>query len=341
VVRLHFTFHDLRRVRVADRPYPLIETVLALWRLQGSDAGVLFDSWRRHVRMTAMTEPPMLARLTGLAPNGGGLPSFLVPIGHSQDLDGWIDSVRSAPQARVRGDLASFARAARRPLRGWLRELADTATARRDLEESLRSFQRAAIAPVATAMAAAVEHERASRARDLLDGGLDRLFGNLPGIRWEPPTLNVPCPADLDIPLGGRGLVLVPSYFCWDLTPVIHDPDTAEAPLLSYPVRHRPLPAPGAERQPERALAAALGKTRAALLESVTQPATTGELARRLGIAPATVSWHITALRQAGLISTTRNRFALHTLTAQGRQLLERAARPSFRASSNLWTTTS
>lgn len=180
MVRLHFTFHDLRRVRVADRPYPLIETVLALWRLQGSDAGVLFDSWRRHVRMTAMTEPPMLARLTGLAPNGGGLPSFLVRIGHSQDLDGWIDSVRSAPQARVRGDLASFARAARRPLRGWLRELADTAAARRDLEESLRSFQRAAIAPVAAAMAAAVEHERASRARDLLDGGLDRLFGNLP-----------------------------------------------------------------------------------------------------------------------------------------------------------------
>jgi DNA-binding transcriptional ArsR family regulator len=360
MMRLHFTFRDLARVRMADRPYPLIETILALWRLQGAEAGVLFDTWRRHVLAAARAEPPMLPRLTALAPDGGAVPGFLISMDGARDLDEWIHGVRSTPQAQVRGDLAGFAESMGRPWGGWLRDLAESGDARRSLVSSLQAFHETAMAPVAPAMAAAVERERADRARDLLDGGVERLLDSLPQVRWKPPILSAPCPMDLDIHLSGRGLVLVPSYFCWSFTPVIHDPDTDDAPLLVYPVRHRPLAAPvsgvaaarslaaaadrGSRahrgRSADRPLAAALGRTRAALLELIAQPASTGELARRLGIAPATVSWHVNALREAGLVATARNRYAMHTLTSQGRDLLEQPGRPEFRASSNLWTST-
>ncbi len=57
-----------------------------------------------------------------------------------------------------------------------------------------------------------------------------------------------------------------------------------------------------------------LGQTRAALLESLAEPASTHTLARRHGLAPSTVSEHLTALHHAGLITRRRYR---HTVIYQ------------------------
>jgi DNA-binding transcriptional ArsR family regulator len=67
-----------------------------------------------------------------------------------------------------------------------------------------------------------------------------------------------------------------------------------------------------ASRTPQSdALARLLGRTRAALLESLAEPASTHTLARRHGLAPSTVSEHLSALRDARLVTSRRQRHAV------------------------------
>jgi len=72
-------------------------------------------------------------------------------------------------------------------------------------------------------------------------------------------------------------------------------------------------------------LAALIGDTRAAVLESVGEGRSTSELARRVGVSAASISQH-TAVRSAGLIRTGRvGKAVLHTITPLGRAMLEPA----------------
>ncbi|MFL6056417.1 MAG: ArsR/SmtB family transcription factor [Actinoallomurus sp.] len=65
------------------------------------------------------------------------------------------------------------------------------------------------------------------------------------------------------------------------------------------------------------AIAAVLGRSRALLLTELEAPASTTELARRTGISPAGVSQHLTALRDAGMVSAHRaGRSVLYARTA-------------------------
>lgn len=67
-----------------------------------------------------------------------------------------------------------------------------------------------------------------------------------------------------------------------------------------------------------------LGRTRAAVLAGVRDPATTTALAERVGVSLAAASQHATVLRNAGLVHTTRIGIAvLHSLTPLGRALLD------------------
>jgi DNA-binding transcriptional ArsR family regulator len=71
------------------------------------------------------------------------------------------------------------------------------------------------------------------------------------------------------------------------------------------------------------ALAPLLGNTRAAVLATLSVPATTTALADRAGVSLSSASQHTAALRNAGLISTTRQGIAVqHALTPLGAALL-------------------
>jgi DNA-binding transcriptional ArsR family regulator len=348
MLRLHFTLADLARVRVADRPDAQLEVIGALRRLQGAEAGVLFDGWRRRVRTHVDGGGrPVLPRLFDLVPRTGPIAGLLVPQADSRDPQRWLDDLCATPRGRVRDSLERYARVRDRPLRGWLRELADSRGALPELADALRAFARVAIEPVWASAVASVAAERARWGRDLLDGGLDRLLTGLPGVhRWDPPVLVTHCATDGDVHLAGRGMVLVPSYFGWSSITLVERSD-ADPLMLAYPMYHRVL-APPANRT-RHSLAAALGRTRAAVLELIAEAsatgsgtgATTGELSRRLAVAAGTVSWHVAALREAGLVTTRRNRHAVHSLLPAGRYLLERPPGPvGFRASSNPSTAT-
>jgi DNA-binding transcriptional ArsR family regulator len=71
------------------------------------------------------------------------------------------------------------------------------------------------------------------------------------------------------------------------------------------------------------AIARLLGNRRAQLLVLLRAPHTTAELARRLHVTPSAISQHLSALRDAGLISSEHlGRQHLHMTSQLGQQLL-------------------
>ena len=77
-------------------------------------------------------------------------------------------------------------------------------------------------------------------------------------------------------------------------------------PTVIYPARGMGgLTVDDVPRPPE-ALARLLGRGRAAVLAGLSDPASTTGLARRHGLAPSTVSAHLSVLREAGLLGARR-----------------------------------
>jgi DNA-binding transcriptional ArsR family regulator len=103
--------------------------------------------------------------------------------------------------------------------------------------------------------------------------------------------------------LAGEGLVLMPSAFIWP--GVVLMLDLPWQPTLST----RPVGSPACGRhRPPAALGRLLGRTRAKLLLALAEPASTAVLARRFGHSPSGVSEHLSALRDAGLLTCYRVR---------------------------------
>lgn len=143
-------------------------------------------------------------------------------------------------------------------------------------------------------------------------------------MRWRPPVLEADYPVDHTVDLNGRGLTLVPSYFCWRKPVALADPSLP--PTVVYPVEHRPATTGRVSDEP---LAALVGSSRAAVLDVIGIGATTSQVARRVGISPATASHHATVLRNAGPITTDqRANHVLHSLTRLGEDLLARRSPP-------------
>lgn len=148
------------------------------------------------------------------------------------------------------------------------------------------------------------------RTQMLGDYGLERVLTDLhPRARWTGHALVIDQPAAERHRLAGAGLLLMPSVFVWpNLIAAIEPP---ARPALVYPARGiaelwQPARSPHSD-----ALARLLGRTRATLLQSLAEPASTHTLARRHGLAPSTVSEHLAALHGARLITRRRHRHAV------------------------------
>ncbi|MEO3809077.1 winged helix-turn-helix domain-containing protein [Sphaerisporangium sp. B11E5] len=322
-LRIHFTADDLARTTVAAAPDPLWEVLLSRFRLRESGPQPLFRPWLGQLR----AHPGRIARmrpgarlLDALVPPGPYFPDFLTPPEAEAGLEQGIEAMLSTPRRRLRDELERLAR--HHDLPGWARPLAEgDVTVLNGVGHALRDYHEAAVAPYHALIHGAVAADRAQRARDLLGGGVEGLLEGLrPLMRWSPPVLEVNYDVDRDMWLDGRGLRLVPSYFCQRVPVSLADP--VLPPVLIYPIERRHRWAPAAADP--RGLAALLGRTRAAVLDALGDGATTTELARRLHTSPASISRHTTVLREAGLITTHRDGTAvLHAVSPLGVALLE------------------
>ncbi|MCC9707850.1 helix-turn-helix domain-containing protein [Streptomyces sp. MNU76] len=322
MLRIHFGPEDLGRVTVATGPDPLWELVTSLHRLRSRAGRWAYAEWHRDAR--AGLAGTALGRAVGkvlmpVLPRAVYFPDFVTPPEAGAGFEQGLAAILDTPRERIRHEIRTLHRLVGAP--AWTAGLAEPDRLR-EFTDVLRAYHDAVIAPHHDVMRSRVDSERALRTRAFLDGGVDGLLSSMaPGIRWRPPVLEVDYCEDRDLHLGGRGLRLLPSYFCWRTPTSLADPELP--PTLAYPLLHERTSAP--ERPTDASLATLLGRTRAAALRTLAHGATTCELARILGISPATATHHTTVLRDAGLVtSLRRSNKVLHTLTPTGAALLGR-----------------
>ncbi|GAA2805915.1 helix-turn-helix domain-containing protein [Kitasatospora sp. CM 4170] len=319
MLRIHFTPDDFARVGLAPRPAPLQELNVALTMMCRQDGELLHGPWRRRALRALPTAALPLADLVP----AGRAPSFLDVLADS--LPDALEQVRSARAELVGAELERVYARARTPAPVWIHEL------HRGAPEAWRLIRRAQhaafevlLGPVWGQVQDLHHAEFVRRAVQLAESGVGSvLAGLLPGARlhggvWELPG------RPREVHLGGRGLLLLPSFH-WTGGPLLSDlPDRPVA--VTYPAGSGILLQPDGAAGPD-ALVKVIGNTRVELLRLLAEERTTTELARRLCVSAATVSAHTAALRGAGLISTSRaGKAVLHRRTTLGSLLLRQDA---------------
>lgn len=316
---------DLTRCRFAISP--LCQTHEALRLLRRPARHGYHRSWLRRVRRTVAGLD--LAPLWLFIPRPGGYtPDFLgpPPAEPYPRIEDELARMRATDPALAHAEMARSLActpglAASPQGRAALDDPAATVRRLADLTE--RAWH-ALLAPDWPRHRAVLEADIAHRSRQAAGGGLDALLTGLhPGIGWSGHTLTLGMYGDLvDAQhADGRGVVLMPSVFVWpDVVSGFARPwqPTVIYPALGMGRLHDPAP-PG----PPEALARLLGHQRAAILGGLTAPASTTELAARHGLAASTVSAHLSALREAGLLTSRREgHYVLYGRTDLGDRLV-------------------
>ncbi|MET9060286.1 winged helix-turn-helix domain-containing protein [Streptomyces antibioticus] len=328
MLRIHFSSADLGRLRLAAQPDVMWETVLSLHQLASPDP--FFAPWRRTA-CRALADAglgPDVRLLTAIAPISSYFPDFLTPPGHTTALEAGIDVVLSTARCRLRAEIDRLLEA-RSCLSGRLDGIgAGRPPALHRLGAALRRYHAVALAPYTPGPLAWARRDMARRAAVLLEQGSEAMLNGLcPGLRWRPPVLEVSYPVARNVRLAGRGLHLVPSFFCHNHPIGFADPELP--PVLIYPVARTALwipRTPSAERSAGQGLEELIGPTRAAALRFLDTGHSTTALAGRLCVSASTASRHAAALRRAGLVATERlGASVLHTRTRLGTELVHGA----------------
>ena len=306
-VTLRFSPDDLLRCRFAISP--VLETLSAIRLLSSQESPGPHERWLHGIG--AHLPGLDLRPISLLQPRRGYTPDFLTPPPTSplSRFGDELARIAATPLDRVREEvarsLADTPATDASPTGRLL--LDDPATALSLLVSLVQRAWEVLVEPVWPQVRALLDADVSFQTRRLAEGGLDRLFAELhPRMRWNGDVLTREHGDDDHRDLRGEGLILVPSAFKWDQVVVIVDPPWQ--PTVIYPARGlgnlwQPL-----DSHRHAALGRLIGKTRAALLVDLEQPAATTTLAHRHALATGTVSEHLTVLRDAGFVVGQRNR---------------------------------
>ncbi|HET9970657.1 MAG TPA: winged helix-turn-helix domain-containing protein [Streptosporangiaceae bacterium] len=323
VWRICFSRDDLDRIQLRPTLGPLAETVLAVGLLRDpQQPRALLSEWRGQVQGRVSPRLRPLATLIPPGCKGVDLPTLT---GETNTIEQGVQALLEVPREHLLVEMAYTNRFNRLSPAAWA--LAEPGS-RPDLAEAAEAAYHDLIQPYWHRINATLHAEQAARRRTLTREGAAQLLASLQGprIRWRPPVLEIGMPSHVDMDLGGRGLALIPSVF------IGRDPSLHENPNDEDETPRLILPAADAgrawiwerRRSPGAALAALVGRNRAAVLASVADGCTTTELARRAGVSLAAASQHAAVLRGAGLIASRRQGSAvLHVLTPLGAELLQ------------------
>lgn len=292
-----------------------MELKFALVTLHRRDAPPRFNPWRR----AALTRFPESARpLWDLVAAFSGAMSSVAACG---DIDEALAIARGLTRDQARRVTGLWFGGPSAPaVPSWLRDAADgDRDAMQCVIRAFSSAYAAILRPHWPAICASHHTELAGHGRrQARQGTVDMLTSLVPGVRWHGACLEIDTPDHREIRLRGRGLTLAPSAF-WAGRPLLAGaPD--EPALLVYPSHTTALLGVGPDHDP---LAGILGPTRAAVLRLLDRPTVTKDIARRLGISPASASEHTAALRAARLIGSHRDgKAVLHHATPLGLDLI-------------------
>jgi DNA-binding CsgD family transcriptional regulator len=311
---------DVARVRFARSPMDeLVHSVNVLAGRRGD------GMHRRWVEMaTARLAGLDLSTLDALVEGNGYFPDFLMPPPQRWEstFPEELDRVSQTGADEVRRCLDVCWPDGSLP--DVLRPLYDEPrTELGALTRLLAAYWTAAIEPVWERLCAVHEADLSYRSSLLTSGGVDRVFGDLhPRVSYVEDRVRIDGPMAHRVhSVNGAGVLLVPCVFIWPRLTVFDS--GLYQPTITYAARGvgdvwaTPLDTT------EAPVAELIGRGRAALLAVLDLPLSTTQLADRLGVAPSTVSEHLSILRRSGLVRSHRSgRTVLYERTPLAGRLL-------------------
>lgn len=314
MLRLRLEDGDLDRVVVAADAAPLLELADVTRHPSPFTSAVV----SRHI------QPHDVALLRVLL-SGACTPGFLQP--HLTDADEAVEAVVSVTTDRAERDIADNIAAGYLP-HGVLVELTSSGRAGvsvrrhletvlrravRDIHEILEGSGRPAPRAWAAAVQARLDHQDPDTTFAELGPHVRHVDGDL--------QIDLRSGAEVSAVSPGTGIVLVPTTADY---PSVTVSSSGAPTVISVPTADIGIDPMTDDAPP--ALTRLLGSTRARLLVEITlHPDGIRALARRTDLAPATVSEHVKALREAGLVvhgAPGTDGSVTHTTTSLGHRLI-------------------
>jgi DNA-binding transcriptional ArsR family regulator len=314
---------DLGQMRFAHSP--LTELAESLWTVTSQQIRTVHRGWYHQIRGRLRRLDMDLLR-TLVPGHRMYLARFLLPeaTAPAATIEHQLELLAGMPAEELCREIDDIWRGDALPDAGR-RLLRDGAAGPRRVADALAEYWSAAIAPDWAGIRAVLDDDIAHRAATLTRSGLRGLMDSLHDkVVLDHDMLQIGGTSDSDKRLAGSGLLLVPSVFSWPY--VVIDFRSEEPSSLTYPARGfgNLWSTPGVSPAEDGALTALLGRSRAAILQSLAVPRSTTGLAVKLGQSPPAVSQHLTVLRRSGLVVSWRSgRSVLYRRTALGTSVVD------------------
>ncbi|MEU0477634.1 winged helix-turn-helix domain-containing protein [Streptosporangium sp. NPDC006013] len=323
VHRIEVTPHDVMASRFAISP--LMETKHTLWILSGVKGAGGWRTWAERMRepyRRLLRTHPGLAPMVALFRERYYNVDFPAPppTGVNTPVETELALVRATPLAQAHDEIARNLEGMPRPSES-VREVLFSPNVVELFAEALAAIWQEIVSPVWPRFHAILERDVIQRAGRLATYGWAAALDDLnPRIRWHSDgVIEVQSSfPDETYRLDGRGMLFVPTVFPAGVSYYL---DKSWPYAISYTARGTGIP-------PETAdgLAHLIGRTRTRLLLELATPATTTQLVTLLGLSLGTVGGHLSALRNAGLITGNRTgRTVLYHRTPLGDSLVSRS----------------
>ncbi|MFE6511187.1 DUF5937 family protein [Nocardioides sp. NPDC057767] len=300
MIRYELAGPDLSEVRFAISP--LNELTLSLRALRDPGRFPLHLPWLRSVGTADLDRETLLA----LTNDRLWTPDFLNPRPRTPlaRLEDELEVVGATPPERVRADLAAvhFDDGPPAVLAGRPPEVL------RRVLTALRGYWDACFEPHWRRMRAVLEADIVYRGRTIVHSGMAAMFADIsPRVSLADDVLSIrltTSKVDYRRTTAGVGLTVVPTLFTRNpSTPI----SAEEPPVMFYPARGLGTLWSTDRPQASGALRDLIGETRSGLLTLLAAPASSTELAVRLGVTTTAVNQHLRAMRAAGLLTSARH----------------------------------
>lgn len=298
------------------------ELAHAVRTLQSAGSRPLQWGWLRTVKDTVPTEAYQLMRLL-VAPSGY-FPDFLTgPMTGDTTPAEEIGQLRATPPETVRLQLGKVLRLAtgRRHVQVTAM-MGEPERSLRRISDAWEALWAALIEPHWDQTRRILHADIAQRSRRIAEAGTTAMVASLhERVSWQDNSVRVRMHSWNEyVPCEGSGLLLVPSVFASPWCSVLTEKPVQ--PTLFYPVKALANSWHLRNSPAERALSALMGEGRAKVLLCLAGERSTSEVAGACSLAVSTASHHLTALRDAGLITSRRDGArVLHSRTLLGDSL--------------------
>lgn len=279
--------------------------------------------WLRQVRGRLPQEA--FALLADVIGADGYVPDFLTAAPRwDRTPESELEALRTAPLPGMRVDLGKMvvrSAGARRARLARMRERTDRA--RVLIADAWEQLWDAVLEPVWPQLDRLLRADIAVRSRTIATEGIAGMAAGIhPAVSWADGAVRVSLRRHSEVvDCRGSGVVLVPSVMSSFGCQVLTEPPAQ--PTLFYPARGVTAGWARAAADTTAALSALLGAARAEILFAAHVARTTSQVAADAGLAVSTASHHLTVLRDAGLIASSREGSRmLHLRTPLGEALV-------------------